>query len=288
MSLKLHHLNCGSLCMMGGRLLSGKGSVLQRADMSCHCLLVESNDGLVLIDTGFAFEDCSHPRFPDTFLVKHAVGAKMDPAESALTQIQALGFSAADVRHIIVTHLDPEHAGGLMDFPHARVHVWERELEAALHPMTLWEKTRYRQYLWSHKPRWQTHQMAGEKWFGFETVQVLSDQLYDILLVPLLGHSRGHCGVAVSTDQGWLLHCGDAYYTSAEVAPEGSGKVPAGLHLLQAFDDVCRADRLFNQQRLRTLNAEQNGYVKLICSHDHDEFGRCQGTVHTLGKCRGF
>ncbi len=29
-------------------------------------------------------------------------------------------------------------------------------------------------------------------------------------LVPLFGHTRGHCGVAVRTEQGWLFHAGDA------------------------------------------------------------------------------
>jgi glyoxylase-like metal-dependent hydrolase (beta-lactamase superfamily II) len=29
-------------------------------------------------------------------------------------------------------------------------------------------------------------------------------------LVPLFGHTRGHCGVAVRTASGWLFHVGDA------------------------------------------------------------------------------
>ncbi len=285
MSYKVHHLNCGSLCMMGGRLLWGTGGWLQKAEMSCHCLLIETNDGLVLVDTGFAYHDCCHPRFPDTHLLKHAMGAKLNPNETALKHIQALGFSASDVRHIVVTHLDPDHAGGLMDFPNAQVHVWEKELQAALNPMTLWEKTRYRQYLWGHQPQWKTHRVAGEAWFGFDAVQVLSDKLYDILLVPLHGHTRGHCGVAVSTENGWILHCGDAYFHSAEMLPEGAGGVPIGVPLLQSFDDVCRAERIYNQRRLRQLNAEHKGQVHLICSHDHDDFGRCCGHVHTLAKC---
>ena len=29
-------------------------------------------------------------------------------------------------------------------------------------------------------------------------------------MVPLVGHTPGHTGVAVETAKGWLLHCGDA------------------------------------------------------------------------------
>ena len=53
---------------------------------------------------------------------------------TALAQLEGLGFSASDVRHIAITHLDLDHSGGLPDFPDADVHVLAPELEAALHP----------------------------------------------------------------------------------------------------------------------------------------------------------
>ena len=36
--------------------------------------------------------------------------------------------------------------------------------------------------------------------------------------MPLVGHSRGHTGIAIHGDEGWLLHCGDAYFHHGEVA----------------------------------------------------------------------
>ena len=47
-------------------------------------------------------------------------------------QVEALGYSARDVRHIVVTHLDPDHAGGLSDFPDAEVHIFRAEHKAAM------------------------------------------------------------------------------------------------------------------------------------------------------------
>ncbi|WP_197673995.1 MBL fold metallo-hydrolase [Micromonospora narathiwatensis] len=46
----------------------------------------------------------------------------LDPHETAVRQIERLGHSPADVRHIVVTHLHRDHTGGLADFPAARVH----------------------------------------------------------------------------------------------------------------------------------------------------------------------
>ncbi|MCT9113339.1 MBL fold metallo-hydrolase [Streptomyces mirabilis] len=38
-----------------------------------------------------------------------------------------LGFDRTDVRHIVLTHFDADHIGGLSDFPHAQVHVTAAE-----------------------------------------------------------------------------------------------------------------------------------------------------------------
>lgn len=284
MGYKVHHLNCGTFCMHGGRLMTGKGSLLRKAEMCCHCLLIETDQGLVLVDTGFAHKDITSPTFPQTQLLKHAMGAKFLPEECAAIQIKALGLSPHDVTHIILTHLDPDHAGGLMDFPNAQVHVQARELEAALNPVTLWEKTRYRQYLWRHKPNWRTYSPEGEKWHGFDAVRALSGDLYDILLVPLQGHTRGHCGVAVSTENGWLLHCGDAYFHSAEVSADSAAKTPVGLFLLQTFDDVSRAERIYNQNRLRQLKRQHGDDITLIASHDYGAFDLCKDMTRPLAK----
>lgn len=51
--------------------------------------------------------------------------------ETAVRQVAALGYTPEDVRHIVVTHLDVDHCGGLPDFPDAQVHVLAKELEAA-------------------------------------------------------------------------------------------------------------------------------------------------------------
>ena len=58
--MKIHHLNCGTLCPYGGRFVSGEGG-LGGAHIVCHCLLIEAGDSLVLVDTGFGADDAAHP-----------------------------------------------------------------------------------------------------------------------------------------------------------------------------------------------------------------------------------
>src|ERR1700710_2874864 len=272
--MRIHHLSCGSLCPHGGRLIGGEGGPLTRTRVICHCLLIESSDGLVLVDTGFGTGDARNPaQLGQPF--RALLSPRPRHEETALAQVEALGFAAADVRHIVATHLDPDHAGGLPDFPAAEVHVFAPELAAALQPR-LHERPPYRRAHLEHGPRWAEHrsEAGGDRWFGFERVRILPGLDVELALIPLIGHSRGHTGVAVNNGDGWLLHCGDAYFNRGQVATP-----PACPPLLKVFQRVLAADngaRVANGERLRELAESHGGEVALFCSHDPHELERDQ------------
>jgi glyoxylase-like metal-dependent hydrolase (beta-lactamase superfamily II) len=260
----IHHLGCGTMCPHGQRFIDGEGSPLGKARLICHCLLIEGAEGLVLVDTGFGLEDMRNTRrlglLFDTLFRPQA-----REAETAVEQVRALGFDPGDVRHIVLTHLDVDHAGGLPDFPDAQVHVLDSELQAALHPS--WrERERYVAAHWAHGPRWAEHEVAGEEWQGFESVRILPDSDAEILMVPLLGHTRGHAGVAVKRDGDWLLHCGDAFFHRGELQTPPS--CPPVLKAFQNVNSVQNGPRRQNQERLRELALRGAGEVELFCSHD--------------------
>ncbi len=261
------------MCPHGGRLVSGEGG---RARIVCHCLLIEAADALVLVDTGMGLEDIRHPnrRLGVPFNLSFRV--QSDPAETAVGQIRSLGLDPADVRHIAVTHLDLDHAGGLPDFPAAEVHVFAPEREAALHPR-LRDRARYPRCHFDHGPRWRIHEVEGDSWFGFESIRVLPGVDPEVLLIPLTGHSRGHCAVAVRDGSGWMLHCGDAYFHRWEVSdPPGC---PPALRAFQAMMAADNGARNRNQERLRELSRNHGGEVRLFCAHDPVELERARGAT---------
>src|SRR5690606_22763917 len=125
----VHHLNCATMCPIAGFLLGGSG---WRGRMVAHCLLVETErDGLVLVDTGFGTRDVEG-KTGLSRAFRRLCGPALSHAETAVEQVKALGFAPEDVKHIVVTHLDLDHAGGLGDFPHAKVHLHAREHAAAM------------------------------------------------------------------------------------------------------------------------------------------------------------
>ena len=93
-------------------------------------------------------------------------------------------------------------------------------------------------------------------------------------MVPLIGHSLGHTGIAIKRDEGWLLHCGDAYFHHNEIATPPS--CPPGLRFFQTAVGYDGKARRSNQERLRELAARHGDEVRLFCAHDVSELERFQ------------
>jgi glyoxylase-like metal-dependent hydrolase (beta-lactamase superfamily II) len=273
--MRIHHLNCGTDCPFGGALFDGRSKGLT-GHLVCHCLLIETDAGLVLVDTGYGLRDVAHPHRPPhpriTKTMRGMLNIKLREEETAIRQVERLGFSPADVRHIVLTHLDFDHAGGLEDFPNATVHLMDAEFSAATGPRNGFvPRNRYRPAQFNDVANWRRYTGQGEAWFGFPAVRALEGLPPEILLVPLPGHTWGHAGVAVDTGEGWLLHAGDAYFYRGEMRGE-KRKCTPGLRAYQTMMEVDRAQRLTNQERLRRLSVDKAGEVRILCAHDVVEF----------------
>ncbi|WP_227998111.1 MBL fold metallo-hydrolase [Nocardia australiensis] len=254
--MRVHHLNCGSMREI-------EGPVGERSAAVCHCLLVETEQGLVLVDTGIGLHDIADP--PRTLGSDFVSWARpvLDPAETAIRQVEALGYDVGDVRDIVMTHLHLDHAGALADFPEATVHVSATELKTAT------TADRYPHQQWAHGPRWAAYDFdEGDIWNGFENVRPAEGLPSEILLVPLPGHTDGHLGVAVACESGWLLHAGDSYYYHGELA-SAPAPAPDMLEALQSSTETDRELRLANVRQLSSLAASG---VRVFCAHDPWEF----------------
>jgi len=252
--MKVHHLNCGTL-----------QPHLVDVTAVVYCLLVETSQGLVLVDTGFGTQDYSLPSRKMTFFLNW-MGVPRDPQETALYQVKQLGFRPEDVENIIQTHLHIDHAGGLRDFPWARVHVHKQEYLAIQNPKGLMEFA-YVQEHWIHRPKWVVHESPLVDWYGLEAIPVLETQEADFLLIPLPGHTRGHCGVAIGKPGKWLLHCGDA----ASPFHEGSDLHGRGK---SAYKMSFMPNKLANKilgghtPRLRDLLVVYGNEIQAVSAHD--------------------
>lgn len=264
----VHHLNCATMCPLAGFLFGGSGL---RGKMVAHCLLVETErDGLVLVDTGFGTRDVEGKTGISRSFAMLA-GAALDHAETATAQISALGLDPADVRHIVVTHLDLDHAGGLPDFPNAKVHLHALEHAAAMARTTLKERERYLKAQWAHGPKWEVYTEDGDTWRGLPAVTKLRGLDADIALLPMHGHTWGHSAVVVHAGERWLVHAGDAYFHHHAV--DGNGSVPVGFRGFEAFTQMDPSARRASVAALRQLHGRYKD-VDMFCAHDPAEYAR--------------
>jgi len=104
-----------------------------RIPLALRCLLIEHDDGLVLIDTGIGNKEDS--KFIEIYGVDNAGANGRTKLEDALAE---LGHKPEDIRWVINTHLHFDHAGGNrsrdgLSFPRARYVVQKGDLDFARH-----------------------------------------------------------------------------------------------------------------------------------------------------------
>lgn len=226
-----------------------------------HCLLIKEGERLILVDTGIGLNDV---QFPEERIGKELitlVGYVFDENQTATRQITKLGFKPEQVTDCIITHLDNDHIGGLADFPHARVHLSEEEMQNYTNG-----NPRYLTPPMAHGPRLHTYPGSADRWLGMEARKLdipISTALY---LVPLPGHTMGHCGVAIETAEGWLLYAGDAYYLREEFTNP--------LHPVHTLAAMRADDNILRMQSLEKIRTLMNTYpaMKVYSYHDGNEF----------------
>ncbi|WP_219906018.1 MBL fold metallo-hydrolase [Taibaiella chishuiensis] len=245
----LRHLNCVDIVLPDQSPVCG------------HCLLLQEHDRLVLIDTGIGLLDTQNPQERIGKPLIDAVGYRFDERNTAIRQIEGLGLDPARVTDCIISHLDNDHTGGLPDFPKARVHLGSEELDNfhAGNP-------RYLAIPLAHQPELVVYPPAVCDWFGFEARRIEAGLDTEIYLIPLFGHTLGHCGIALRIDDAWLLYVADAYYLRAELDDENH---PVGqLAAMRADDNALRITTL---GRIRDL-VRKHPELSLFGYHDPAEF----------------
>lgn len=246
---RIHHLNCV------------KVSIPMNDDVIGHCLLIEEDDNLLLIDTGVGVQDVIHPDERLGAELIEAVGFQLDIKLTAYRQIVQLGLNPSHVKDCIISHLDPDHTGGLADFPDAKVHVSAEELINFYS-----DNPRYLEGHLDHNPPIEQYASSHKQWFGLEARKVNSSLKTEIYLIPLFGHTLGHCGIALKWDEKWIFYIGDAYYLRAELE---DAQHPAGQLAEARADDNTR--RLESMEKIKML-MKNHPEIEIFGYHDREEF----------------
>jgi glyoxylase-like metal-dependent hydrolase (beta-lactamase superfamily II) len=173
--------------------------------------------------------------------------------EAAVAQVRALGYDPGDVKTIILSHFDPDHFGGLKDFPNARVACSWRAWED-VRSLGRWGALKAR-LLPGHLPE----DMAGRLWLlpdpAGPPISVFDTSLDlfgdgSVRLVSLPGHAPGQLGAFVrrASDGVDLLLAADAVWNLAALEANG---YRGGAHRWLAVDKKAQDETYRKLRRLR-------------------------------------
>lgn len=280
--IKIHHLNYGVLRPYGlfpfsTIPINGTGEWFGKGSGVLHGLLIDSDGGLILVDTGFGTRDLSKPtRLESLFL--SVIGMKRSLAQSAAWQVTAKGYHPDEVTQIFLTHMHLDHAGGLADFPNAKIHVFDAEKEAADKPRNIFGRLGYLPRQWAHNPNWGVHRLAGEVWNNLACTLPVRFGDVRLRFVPFTGHSAGHCALLVELpDDKFIMHAGDSYAYHGQI--ENPPHLPPYAQKFMPLFNLFKVTRslYIHSKKIQKLKELLGDNLTVFCSHDPFEYEQLSG-----------
>ena len=218
------------------RMTSAMRAALRRTHLPVFGFVVEHNDGLIVLDSGW------HHGVSDLPMVKRLLRLTgktwhMAPDEEIGPRMRAAGLRPEDVRLVLPTHLDADHAGGIGHFPNATIVVNRPEYDYVT--KTRIGRARGQSAFW---PEWfapSFYDLQPEPYGPFPSSYTVAD---GIRVVPTPGHSPAHVSPVFDSDGKKVLFAGDHIIRASWITNDGI-RVSAALH---AYKKLAREtnDRL--------------------------------------------
>ena len=189
--------------VMWNKLISA--DELNRVELSLNCLLIETPEGNVLIDTGI--NDKLKDRFKEIY--------KMDRDITFVESLNRMGFKPENIDFVINTHLHFDHCGGntikkdgklIPTFPNAKYIVQKQEWSDATDSN---ERTKASYLEENFMPVKESGQL------------MLVDGNYEVLpgikVIMTNGHTKGHQSVLIESEGEKAIYFGDLIPTASHI-----------------------------------------------------------------------
>lgn len=215
-----------------------------------QCFLVEHpGAGPALIDTGFHASVAVKPRSNlGAFGAVIYRDIDMRPEQSAAAQLRDRGIEPSSVRTVVMTHLHPDHASAIADYPEATFLVSAPEWAAAA---DAGQRDGYVKRQFDHGFDYRLLDFDSDdanSFAGFgRAFDVFGDGSVRVVFTP--GHTIGHMSVVLQTQSGEVLVAGDAIFMDRTLEDDHLPHLLADEHLFR------RSLREIRQYRKETPDA---------------------------------
>ena len=214
--------------------------------------------GTVLIDAGFPRRTAVRAADYPGKQMSNTLGLSMEPGSAAADRLSEAGIAVESVTHVVLTHMHPDHVGGVEDFPGATIVVTPAEWAGRFTSGALGkpDTSPFDASIVQETPL-----DAGP----FGPFAAHADLFGDgaLLLIDTPGHTPGHVSVLLNLPGGSFLFTGDAAWTDAHWTPEPRMKSALVRGLLE-HDWRANWD---TQWRIRAF-ADANPDVTIVAGHE--------------------
>lgn len=179
-----------------GLLVPG-GSLTRQVDSNFSAFLIRHGDDLLLFDTGMGSQIEQQYR-QDMPLWWRPFFKYESPVRPARQQIEAAGLTLPGL--VLLSHSHWDHAGGVLDFPQARIAVAAAELPLIRQP-SRGPGGSWASQLADAAIRWEGLAFQPRPHRGYaQSLDLFGDGT--VVLVPMPGHTPGSMGLFVRVDSG--------------------------------------------------------------------------------------
>lgn len=239
-------------------LLVPGGSYTKEVDSNFSAFLIKHHDDYLLFDTGMGSQ--VDGQYQQGMPVWWRPFFKYDkPVLPARTQLQQAGM--APIRRVILSHSHWDHAGGVTDFPDAKIGVSAQELDVIRNPSRGPGGT-WASQIGSAAIQWEVLQFKPVPFKGYaQSLDLYGDGR--VVLVPMPGHTPGSVGLFVTVDSGTVyFFIGDVAWTQ--------DAVKAGAPKFWIAGMLVDKDAEGTQSAVEQLRALMQAEPKLVVVPAHD------------------
>jgi glyoxylase-like metal-dependent hydrolase (beta-lactamase superfamily II) len=192
-------------------LLVPGGDITRQVNSNFSAFLIKHHGDFLLFDTGLGEQiDAQYQQGMPLWWRPFFTYDK--PVVSARTQLERAGMPP--LQRVILSHSHWDHAGGVQDFPEARIGIAAAERPRVNAPSTGPGGT-WASQVGADSIRWEELVFQPVPFMGYpESLDLYQDGT--VVLVPMPGHTPGSLGLFVTTDSGRrYFFIGDAAWTLA-------------------------------------------------------------------------
>lgn len=227
---RMYFLDCGVLTVDRSSI-TYKHGMGEQVDIPVIPVLIDTDDGYVLFDTGLDPDGLSTPE--ETWGFKRKVVKSFTEENDIRNQLKKIDVNPEDIKYVVNSHFHWDHTGGNRHFNQSTIYVQKSEYRFAYFPDSFASSTYIK------------HQFDHE--LNYELIEGDTEVVYGVYITTSSGHTPGHQSLIVHLPNECAVLVGDAVYSKEniekDIAPGNTWSLPYSVESLNKLKHITKRSK---------------------------------------------